>query len=80
MAGAGLVAAALFQPQALHACAACYGASDSPLAHGMNWGIAALLVVVGGVLAGISLFFVHISRRAALVDAEAAAQLPAAKN
>jgi hypothetical protein len=80
LAGAGLVAVALFHPQSLPACAACYGASDSPLAQGMNWGIAALLVVVGGVLAGISLFFVHISRRAAIVDAEAAAQLPSAKN
>ena len=24
------------------ACATCYGASDSPLAQGMNWGIATL--------------------------------------
>lgn len=51
-------------PQSVQACAACFGKSDSKLAEGMNWGIMALLVVVGFVLAGISAFFVYIAKRA----------------
>jgi hypothetical protein len=78
--GAGLLAVALSQPQSVRACATCYGASDSPLAQGMNWGIAALLGVVGGVLAGISLFFVHVNRRSAAVDAASSNELPPAKD
>jgi len=45
------------------ACAACYGASDSPLAKGMNWGIMALLCCILGVLVGVTSFFVYIVRR-----------------
>ena len=45
----------------------------------MNWGIAALLVVVGGVLAGISLFFVHVSRRSAAGNAAPANGAPNSK-
>ena len=45
------------------ACATCYGASDSPLAQGMNWGIATLLGVIGAVLAGVVAFFVHVGLR-----------------
>lgn len=48
------------------ACATCFGKSDSKLAEGMNWGIFTLLVIVVGVLAGISAFFVYIARRSAL--------------
>ena len=57
------------------ACAACYGASDSPLAEGMNWGILTLLGVVGTVLTCFLVFFVHIVRKseAATETAEAAA-------
>ena len=79
IAGAGLLAVTLAQPLPLRACATCYGASDSPLAQGMNWGIAFLLVVVGSVLAGISLFFVQISRRSAAVEAKSSPELSAAK-
>ena len=63
----GLVIAlvAILQPNTLLACAACYGKSDSPMAWGMNAGIFTLLVVITGVLAGISGFFVYIARRAA---------------
>lgn len=50
-------------PQSLHACATCYGASDSPMAQGMNWGIMTLLVVIGCVLGGIVSFFVYIGWR-----------------
>ena len=51
------------------ACATCYGASDSPLAQGMNWGIATLLGVIGVVLSGVVAFFVHIGVRSAKVNA-----------
>ena len=44
------------------ACATCYGASDSPLAQGMNWGILVLLGFVGAVMTGIVAFFVHVGR------------------
>jgi hypothetical protein len=49
------------------ACAACYGQSDSPMAHGMNAGIFALLGVIGTVLCGAATFFVFLARRAAAV-------------
>ena len=51
------------------ACATCYGASDSPLAQGMNWGIAVLLGVVLSVFVGVTMFFVHVGRRSAQVSA-----------
>lgn len=50
---------------AAHACATCFGKSDSKLAEGMNWGILTLLFIVMGVLGGISAFFVFLARRAA---------------
>jgi hypothetical protein len=53
----------------LFACATCYGASDSPLAQGMNWGIATLLGVIGTVLAGIAAFFVHVGIKSAKLNA-----------
>ena len=69
-----LLLAALLPVRVL-ACAACYGASDSPLAEGMNWGIFTLLGVVGTVLTCFLVFFVHIVRKseAANADAESAA-------
>jgi len=61
-----LWAALVCHANAAHACALCYGAtSDSPLAKGMNWGIASLLVVVVSVLASIASFFIFLARRAA---------------
>jgi hypothetical protein len=65
LAGALVIAA---QSSAL-ACATCYGASDSPLAQGMNWGIATLLGVIGAVLAGVVVFFVHVGLRSAKLNA-----------
>ena len=60
------------------ACAACFGQSDSPLAAGMNWGILALLVVVGTVLSGFASFGVYLVRRsAAVAAAEALSAQPA---
>ena len=54
------------------ACATCYGASDSPLAQGMNWGIMVLLGFIGAVLVAVSSFFVYIARRASAMEAAAA--------
>jgi len=64
---AGLLMAAAATPSAL-ACATCYGASDSPLAQGMNWGIVTLLGFIGAVLFGIVAFFVHVGRNAARLE------------
>lgn len=61
------VAIALFvfaAQQSAPACAACYGASDSPLAQGMNWGIMVLLGFVFCVLSAVTGFFIYIIRRA----------------
>jgi len=55
---------ALVATQSASACATCYGASDSPLAEGMNWGIMVLLGFVSFVLLGVTSFFVYIVRRA----------------
>jgi hypothetical protein len=51
-------------PQALLACSACFGVSDSNQAKGMNAGIFALLGVVVVVLGGVAAFFVFLVRRA----------------
>lgn len=51
-------------PTAL-ACATCYGASDSPMAQGMNWGIFSLLAVVVTMLSGIAGFFVFLAKKSA---------------
>lgn len=64
---AGLLLAVAAAPSAL-ACATCYGASDSPLAQGMNWGILTLLGFIGTVLFGIVAFFVHVGRNAARLE------------
>ena len=64
---AGLSALAV--PSSALACAACYGASDSPLANGMNMGILVLLGFIGTVLVGISAFFVHLARNSARLAA-----------
>jgi heme/copper-type cytochrome/quinol oxidase subunit 2 len=61
------LAAALFvfaAKQSASACATCYGASDSPLAQGMNWGIMVLLGFISCVLLGVTSFFIYIVRRA----------------
>jgi hypothetical protein len=64
-----LVATALgavaLHPASLFACAACYGASDSPMAKGMNWGILSLLGVVVMVLGSLASFFVFLGKKAA---------------
>ena len=54
------------------ACATCFGASDSPMAQGMNWGIFTLLVVITSVLALIAGFFIFLARRSAQMAASSA--------
>ena len=66
---------ALTSPSA-HACAACFGKSDSNMAEGMNMGIFALLLVITSVLCGIAGFFVYVARRSAQL-ADSAPPLPA---
>jgi hypothetical protein len=58
-----LLAAWALNPLASQACAACYGEPDSKMSKGLVAGISVLLVVVVGVLAGISTFFVYISKK-----------------
>jgi len=65
-----VMAFSVFGIQGASACATCFGQTDSALGRGLNWGIFALLVVVGMVLAGICSFFVFVARRAALVERE----------
>jgi heme/copper-type cytochrome/quinol oxidase subunit 2 len=67
------VAALALHADAAHACAACFGKSDSPLASAMNWGIFSLMAVVVSVLGGIAGFFVYLARRSAAQNAPAPA-------
>jgi hypothetical protein len=71
-----VLGAAILSSQAqLFACAACYGASDSPLAKGMNWGIFSLLGVVVCVLGTFATFFVYLAKKSATPPAETAAEI-----
>jgi len=58
-----LGALALLVPHSAQACATCFGASDAPMAQGMNMGILSLLIVVGFVLSLFGAFFVFLVRR-----------------
>ncbi len=50
-------------PSAIEACAVCFGAPDSPMTKGMQWGIASLIFILVPVLGGVGGFFVFLSRR-----------------
>jgi hypothetical protein len=50
-------------PAALRACSVCYGDPDSNTSRALGWGVAVLLGVVVTVLAGITTFFVYISKK-----------------
>ena len=71
-----ILAAALaaFSPSPLFACAACFGKSSDPLAHGMNWGIFTLLGIVVLMLSSIATFFFFLSRREAAAQAKKVAE------
>jgi hypothetical protein len=45
------------------ACPICFGASDAPLAIGMNWGVLTLLGITLGVLASFAVLFVRVVRK-----------------
>ncbi len=60
----GLAVIALLGSSPALACATCFGQSDSALARGMNAGILFMLAVLLAVLTGLTLFFVHLGRRA----------------
>jgi hypothetical protein len=70
------LALAAAAPASSFACAACYGRSDSPLASGMNWGIFTLLGIVVSVLTCIAVFFIHIVRKEAAANHDAALKNP----
>lgn len=67
-------ALAAFSPSPVFACAACYGQSSDPLAHGMNWGIFTLLGIVVLMLSSIATFFVVLIRREAAAQAKQLAE------
>jgi hypothetical protein len=58
-----VLAAAIAVAAPAHACPVCFGASDDPMAHGMNNGIFVLLGVIGAVQLGFVALFVSIRRR-----------------
>lgn len=74
-----LVLQAALAPSAW-ACAACFGKSDSALAHGMNAGIMALLAVIGTMLACVASFFVFIVRRASRLESAPAPTDPTSQS
>jgi len=64
-----MVAVALMiATQAAPACPSCYGEPDSQVTHGMNMAIVSLLGITGGVLAGFIAFFVHLRKRARMLQ------------
>ena len=50
-------------PSGLEACAVCFGAPDSPMTKGMQWGIASLFFILVPVLSGVGGFFVFLVKR-----------------
>ena len=50
-------------PSAAEACAVCFGAPDSPMTKGMQWGIASLIFILIPVLGGVGGFFLFLARR-----------------
>ena len=64
-----ILLALLFAPHAAHACAVCFGNSDSKLTQGMLAGVLVLLFCVLSVLGGFVALFVYLARRAAATAA-----------
>jgi hypothetical protein len=50
-------------PSEVEACAVCFGAPDSPMTKGMQWGIASLFFILIPVLGGVGGFFVFLFKR-----------------
>ncbi len=70
-----LLVLAGFAPAQLFACATCYGASDSPMAEGMNWGIFTLMGIIVPVLGTFLAFFIYLIRKSEAL-AQAAEKIP----
>ena len=58
-----LVAAMGLLPVSSFACAACYGEPGAPMSKGLTWAVVLLGGVIAAVLAGVTVFFVHVGRR-----------------
>jgi len=58
-----VAAAVLFRTGDAMACAACYGAADSPMTKGMNMAVFSLLIVVVAVMISVSAFFLFLRKR-----------------
>lgn len=71
--GIAATAALVMLPERVHACPVCFGASDSPMARGVNMGIFALLVFTVLVLGSFAAFFIYLMRRAKLAELGSAA-------
>ena len=54
-------------------CPICFGASDAPMAHAMNWGVLTLLAITILVLASFGAFFVRLGRHSRLASGPAEA-------
>ena len=61
----------LAAPRAAFACPVCFGENDSPLALGINYGILAMLGIIGGLWIAFGSFFIYLHRRARLMEAGA---------
>ena len=60
----GCAALLLSAPSAAHACAVCFGKSDSKMAQAYNLGIFSMLGFVALMFVGVISFFVYLTRRA----------------
>ena len=55
-------------PRVAFACPVCFGENDSPLALGINYGILAMLGVIGVLWVAFGSFFIYLRRRARLAE------------
>lgn len=53
---------------AVHACAVCFGQTDSPLGKGLHWGVLALLGCIGVMLVAFGAFAVFLARRSVAME------------
>jgi hypothetical protein len=75
---AGVLAAVMILvPRAAFACPVCFGANDSPLALGINYGILVMLGIIGALWVAFGSFFMYLRRRARLAET---GELPPARS
>jgi hypothetical protein len=76
---AGVLAASvmILAPRAAFACPVCFGANDSPLALGINYGILVMLGIIGALWVAFGSFFMYLRRRARLAET---GELPPARS